>query len=228
MNDLLKEGLYQIINKSPLALNLLKERLDDVIRLLNVYICEIEMFNPRYGLVKYETRDELITKHILDSLAGIDSILKILNATHTNAEIPFQFADVGSGAGLPGIPLAIAMNTYNWTLIERAGKRADFLQNSSLMLGLKNVEVLQTDFTKVQKKFDLITFRAVSALDGLFVKNIFKLLKQGGCIAAYKGRIERIEDEIANLDYEKSLNVNIERIDVPFLDESRHIVMISA
>ncbi len=90
---------------------------DEQLALLNEYIDEVMLFNPKYGLVN-ATGDTFIIKHILDSLAGVNEIRR---------RDPKTVADVGSGGGFPGIPLAIFFPDITFHLIERSGKRCNFL-----------------------------------------------------------------------------------------------------
>ena len=109
--------------------------------ILQKYIEEIELFNQAYGLVKVKDRDELIVKHILDSLAPLELITQLLKKSTCISLEPWQIADVGSGAGFPGIPLAAHLPSAEFTLIERMGRRAGFLRNCIAVLGLSNVQV---------------------------------------------------------------------------------------
>ncbi|GMO25089.1 MAG: 16S rRNA (guanine(527)-N(7))-methyltransferase RsmG [Termitinemataceae bacterium] len=242
---ILEDGLKVIMDSDKSLCTLLDSRFADILQLLNCYIDEIELFNGAYSLVNYTKKDELIVKHILDSLAALPALLRITGNAQNEKQL--CFADIGSGAGLPGIPLSIALNKVSFTLIERSGRRANFLADVSASLGLNNVEVIQNDVQKTKAAqiknapFDLVTFRALRQLDGSFVKTIFGLLKDGGCIAAYKGRAEKIEEELRMLKCDRSLkccqgaNTSGERlaysssvipIPVPFLDESRHLVVL--
>ena len=95
---------------------------------LNAYIAELELWNPTYKLVGAEG-EELITRHIIDSLSSVPVMEELLHSLGPDAEI----ADLGSGAGLPGIPLAIALKDYRFTLVERMGRRVGFLRNALAM-----------------------------------------------------------------------------------------------
>ena len=158
--------------------------------LLEKYIAEIELWNPRYGLVA--AGEDIVGRHVIDSLSGLNPIRR-LN--------PSTLADVGSGAGFPGIPLAIWMEDTEFTLIERSGKRAGFLRNVLISLGLKNVEVLEMAVEDISRKssqrmFDVITFRAWSAVDDDLLDSLSPILASGGVIAAYKGRLDVLEAEL--------------------------------
>ncbi|MDR2134356.1 MAG: class I SAM-dependent methyltransferase, partial [Treponema sp.] len=135
----LEAGLRRIAETDSDAAGLIDCRRQTILELLERYIAEIELFNSAYGLVKVQDRRELIVRHILDSLAPLGIIARLLappagdaaaaGEAPAAAAVP-RAADVGSGAGLPGIPLAIAMPRVNFTLIERMKRRAGFLRNT--------------------------------------------------------------------------------------------------
>jgi len=225
-NDSEAESL--LINRGTNCLTPCKEK----ISLLDRYIKEIELFNPAYGLVGVTDTNELIIKHILDSLAPAGIILRLLrgktSAASSNEELhQYNIADAGSGAGLPGIPLAIAMNNYKFTLIERMGRRAGFLLNTKAVLALSNVTIEESELEKVKKEqFDLITFRAFKPLEPKLLKTLFKVCVPGGIIAAYKGRREKIDEEMIQLEKNKDWHWELIPYNVPFLDEERHLLII--
>ena len=213
----LEKGIEVLRKADPDIAILLKKRETE---LLSLYIEEIELFNPIYSLVGAKEREELVIKHILDSLAPLGIISRLLPK---NSEI----ADIGSGAGLPGIPLAISLSDHSFTLIEKMSKRVKFLKNTQAVLGLSNVKVEEKDFSKIScQKFDLITFRAFAALDTNILKTLFQHLKPTGIIVAYKGRKEKIEDELKNINPLNEITQNIFKISVPFLEDERHIVVL--
>ena len=236
---LLEEGLIK--------LGLGDDNLSLFTQYLTQYIEEIELFNTAYGLVKVKDREELIIKHILDSLAPIkilgslpDRVKNRSNKSkHTDEQALVNIADLGSGAGLPGIPLAIFMRNSEITLIERMGRRAGFLRNVLAVLALPNVKVLEADLDELAIKpalqFDLIVFRAFRPLEAPIFKGLLKLLAPDGFIAAYKGRRESIEEEMRYL--QNQLNVNLSQkilpweifpLEVPFLEDERHLLVIDS
>jgi 16S rRNA (guanine527-N7)-methyltransferase len=193
---------------------------DRVLSLLNKYIEEIERFNPSLGLVGVTERRELVIRHILDSLAPLGILRRLVRLTS------LQVADVGSGAGLPGIPLAIAMPDCSFTLIERKTRRAEFLRNTLPALGLPNAKVEEREMEKAPRfRFGIIVFRAFHPLEPAILKRLFRLLIPGGALAAYKGRQEKIAMEMGDVS---DLTGSWELIPcpVPFLDEERHLVII--
>lgn len=217
--NLLKEGL--------LKLGLCGE--ERIFSLLTRYIEEIELFNSAYGLVKVSGRRELIVKHILDSLAPMDIIRDLLDGLSAGKNQP-KIADVGSGAGLPGIPLAICMPGTGFTLIERMGRRAGFLRDALAVLGLSNVWIEESEMEKFALNpagsgcFDLVVFRAFKPLENTLVKDLVKLLVPGGIIAAYKGRRESMDKEITRLA--EFMSREIIPLEVPFLEEERHLLLL--
>ena len=203
---------------------------DNVQKLLTLFIEEIELFNPAYGLVKVQDRRELIVKHIFDSLAP----LSIMQDFIGNKNGVCKIADVGSGAGLPGIPLAVCMPNAEFTLIERMERRAGFLRDAIAIMGLSNVRVAETEMEKFpvseEDRFDLAVFRAFTRLDPGILKGLLRLLTPAGALAAYKGRSLTIEEEMAQLQSaltKDNLPWKIIPLDVPFLEEERHLVIIS-
>jgi 16S rRNA (guanine527-N7)-methyltransferase len=222
----LEEGLRRLAEEPDIAA-LINPRLNEINSLLIRYIDEIERFNPAYGLTAVKSRGELVSRHILDSLAPLGIIMKLLEEAGKPARLEaggtaLQIADLGSGAGLPGIPLAIALPEARFTLIERMGRRAGFLRNSIAVLALENVEVEEIEMERAKPgRFDLICFRAFRPLEPPLIKSMFRLLAPGGILTAYKGRRPAVEAEMAAawtgpwdcLPYP-----------VPGLDEERHLL----
>jgi 16S rRNA (guanine527-N7)-methyltransferase len=190
---------------------------------LEKYIAEIELFNNAYGLVSVKDTTELIVKHILDSLSPLvilrENLPKLAN---------LKIADAGSGAGLPGIPLAISLENVpgaKITLIERSGKRCGFLRNTCLVLKLSNVEIEESEIEQVPPPFDAVVFRALRPLTPQMLKSLFALLPPHGILAAWKGKLENIENEMQSV--EKLIGGwDAHKVEVPFLEEERHLVVI--
>ena len=226
--DILSNGLLELCQSDQVIASLVTPRLDVIITLLEKYISLIERYNPTLSLVGTNDRRELMVRHILDSLAPLGIIARQNNGLH--------IADIGSGAGFPGIPLAITLPDVHFTLIERKNRRADFLRNTQAALAaegsnsLCNVTVEEAEMEKVTpRRFSLVTFRALCPLEPKIYKKISRLCADGGILAAYKGRRQKTEDEITAL--EKKLPVLTGRWEllpcpVPMLDEERHLLLI--
>jgi 16S rRNA (guanine527-N7)-methyltransferase len=235
IKSLLSEGIEVLCKNDSEIEHLIAhdKRKDEIILFLDRYIKEIELFNPAYGLVGTSDIKELVIKHIFDSLAPLGIISRILSspcaAIH---KITFQIADAGSGAGLPGIPLAIALpylpdgRLCNFTLIERMGRRAGFLMNTKAVLALNNIAIEENEIEKTAPcQFDLITFRAFKPLDPKLLKTLFNTCKPNGVIAAYKGRHEKIKEEMEQFQ-KTEYEWEVIPCQTPFLDEERHLLVI--
>jgi 16S rRNA (guanine527-N7)-methyltransferase len=211
---------------------------DRISSLLGRYIEEIELFNPAYGLVKVRDRRELLAKHIFDSLAPLNIMRGCLESGAGLQENPavLRVADVGSGAGLPGIPLAICMSDVEFTLIERMGRRAGFLRDAIAVLSLSNVKVEEAEMEKLsafpENRFNLIVFRAFKPLTPDILGGLFRLLAPDGILAAYKGRRQSLDEEMDQLlAHKKDPSPSVEDreiypLEVPFLKEERHLLLI--
>jgi 16S rRNA (guanine527-N7)-methyltransferase len=219
--EILETGLCLLMEGDKDLRAVLEKSFKSLVLLLHAYMDEIERFNKAYGLVKFQRREELIVRHILDSLAPLGIICRLLK------EAPAQtLADLGSGAGLPGIPLAIALPSLKVTLIERMGRRAGFLRNAIAVLGLKNAELEEREMEKAPPcRFGLISSRALAPLDSKAIKHMFRLLLPGGIITAYKGKKEKIEEE-KTAAQSRNLHWEILPCPVPFLEEERHLVVV--
>jgi 16S rRNA (guanine527-N7)-methyltransferase len=188
---------------------------DEAVDLLEHYLAELDRWNTRFGFVK-ATADELVAKHALDSIAGAATVARMCAEDGV--------LDVGSGAGFPGIPLAIALPDVRFTLLERSGKKCAFLENCRALLGLGNVGVLQADLSAASGGFDVVTFRAVAPLDR-FLADLARSKVAWRSVAAYKGRRDRIDEELAALD-PAMRDAEVVRLEVPFMDEERHLVVL--
>jgi 16S rRNA (guanine527-N7)-methyltransferase len=158
-------------------------------RLLARYLGMLFAANERFNLTRIE-RASAWSRHVVDSL----TLLAPLDAMEGVA----RGIDIGSGGGLPAIPLAIARPDIAWTLVESTGKKARFLEAVARRLGLANVRVVQERAEKaartaMRESFDVATSRAVGALGDLALWTV-PFLKIGGLMLAIKG--ERAGEEI--------------------------------
>jgi 16S rRNA (guanine527-N7)-methyltransferase len=191
----------------------------DTVPLFEKYANELNLFNSAYDLVGADSVEDILKKHILDSLAAV-TILKQIFEKIENPSL-LRLADVGSGGGLPGIPLAIAFPEISVTLIERMSKRCAFLENSVIALGLKNVKVLNIDVEKAsQKSFEVVVFRAFRPLDEKMIKTLKKLITENGYIAAYKAKEDKIIAEMSAIS-EFIPSWSIKPLNVSFLGSGK-------
>lgn len=177
---------------------------------LLAYLDLMAKWNRVYNLTAIADPSRMVRHHLLDSLAVLP---------HIDAE---TLLDVGSGAGLPGIPLALARPGLRVTLLEASQKKAAFLQQAAIALRLGNVEVVQAraEDYRPQTPFPRIISRAFSELAD-FVRLTTHLLAAGGRWLAMKGvyplaEIERLEGARV---------LEVVRLIVPNLDAERHLVI---
>lgn len=200
--DQLKRGL--------IALGLMLDR-DAQQRLLD-YIALIEKWNRVYNLTAIREPEKMVSHHLLDSLAV---------APHLHAK---RLLDVGSGAGLPGIPLALANPDMHVTLVDSNHKKAAFLNQAVMELKLKNAEVCseRVESWQTQDRFDVIISRAFADM-GEFVRVTRHLLAPRGMFAAMKGL--HPYEEIDKLPPDCKVQ-QVLPLAIPGLEGARHLVLI--
>jgi 16S rRNA (guanine527-N7)-methyltransferase len=184
------------------------------------FLDELERWNPRFGLVKFTNRRELVVKHVLDSLAGWAAIRDALPPSGG------AVLDVGSGAGFPGIPLSAAMPAVGFTLMERMARRVSFLKTCAALLGLPLLAVVQTDLSDAEGDYDVVTFRAVAPLSR-FMQEIERSRVRGRTIVAYKGREDRAREEMDDVRRSRGTRWGFTLVALrpPFLEEERCLVV---
>ena len=197
------------------------------------YLHLIVKWNKHFNLSGITAIQEMVPLHLLDSLAI---------SPYLEGE---RILDIGSGAGLPGIPLAIANPDKNFVLLDSNGKKTRFLFQVKVALELSNVEVVDARVdeylsTPDTGEFSLITCRAFSSLSSI-VKMIEKPLASGTKLLAMKGVYPH--DEIAELQQEKTINStsnkasstdlnnyykveSVIELTVPGVESQRHLVLI--
>lgn len=193
---------------------------DDQIEQLLKYVSEIELFNKAYKLVGAEG-EEIITKHIMDSLVAVKEIEKHIDENSL-------ICDVGSGAGLPGIPLAIYFENNSFTLIERMGRRVNFLNNALVSLKLHDrVTVKDKDVREVATKFDFVTFRAFHPLFDI-IDLIDKITTKDSIVCAYKAKRDSVDAELEIVEEQCKSKWNSEYVDleIPFIDAPRMLCLL--
>ena len=193
-----------------LQLKLSKEQLHK----LEAYINLLVKWNRAYNLTAIREPEKMVIYHLLDSLVLKDGF----NQQAQN------ILDVGSGAGVPGIPLSIVFPDKDFTLLDSNGKKTRFMTQAKLELGLNNCNVVKQRVENliIDCPFDVIISRAFSTLAD-FVKNTEHLLGELGEFYAMKGKYP--EEEIASLPSSACL-VRIQPLKVPFLSEQRHLVVL--
>ena len=217
MSDILKEGLSE--------LGFAGDSIPLFAQKLGAYIKELQLFNSAYNLVNTSGFEELAIRHIFDSLAAHDIINSL--AADIRSEDGICVGDIGSGGGLPGIPLAVVFPQFRFTLVERMDRRCAFLENCAAMLGLQNLTVQKSEAEKIpHESFDIAVFRALKSLDARFAKTLLSLIKKGGYLAAYKAKKTNIENEM-NAIRSVIADYTALEVRVPFMkDAERNIVVV--
>jgi len=203
-----------------------------IVERLSRYIDELERWNPHYGLVHAEG-EELVIKHVLDSLAPWHVLAEVLSDIENSAVQgeKVRIVDIGTGAGFPGIPLSMIFPEYSFILMERLEKRVRFLESVAALLGLDNVEVRQSTVENEHEPMQCVVFRALKPFsEKKLFRSIWKKIIPGGALCAYKGRVMHARLELAELSDDPVLsslasNARIMPVWVPFLDEERCVVV---
>jgi len=183
---------------------------DQQINLLLNYLVLLNKWNASFNLSGVEEINSMVSRHLLDSLS--------INA-HLKGSV---FIDIGSGAGLPGIPLAILNPKNHFILVDSNGKKTRFLFQVKTELGLANIDVenCRIEHYQSNQQIDMVMCRAFSAI-GDVVSKSQHLLKKEGKILAMKGRYP--EDEIAALPDGFEISKTI-KLEIPGNESERHLV----
>ena len=192
---------------------------DEVLDAIDTFISEIMLFNPVYKLVGDKDPDEILIRHVLDSAAAYPVFKRCTEPRDT-------IADLGSGAGFPGIVLSLLFPDRSFVLVERMQRRVGFLRGVIARTGICNAEVSDKDIKEEKRKFDAVTARAFHPLFDV-ADTVLTLLKPDGTGIFYKGQRVNAASELDVLRGEGySFDAMLEDIRVPYLDERRTICVL--
>lgn len=185
---------------------------DDVAARLLHLLDELNEWNQRMNLTAIRARDQQITKHLLDSLSV---------QPHLRGQ---RILDVGTGAGFPGLPLALVNPERQFTLLDSVAKKLRFVEHAAGVLGLGNVTTVHSraESFHPKERFDIVISRAVGQIEA-FVQWTAHLVVGGGRILAMKGRYPT--DELQHIPNGWKV-AHVHRLTIPGLDDERHLVEI--
>lgn len=180
---------------------------------LGRYLDLITKWNKVHNLTAIEDPKRMVTEHALDSLS-VSCLIR-----------PDRILDVGSGAGLPGIPLAIVRPQWHFTLLDSSQKRCAFLRQAAIELSLPNVDIAcsRVEQFRPATPFDSVVSRAY-AETGLFARSVLGLLVDDGVMIAMKGVYP--EDELTRLPAGVRVR-EVVKLEVPGLRAQRHAVIMT-
>ena len=174
------------------------------------YLALLAKWNRAYNLTAVRNPAEAVSRQLLDSLV----VLPLLTGS--------RILDLGSGAGLPGIPLAIARPDIRVTLLDANRKKCRFMEQAKLELAIPNIEVVcvRVEHYRPEAGFELILSRAFASLPDM-VAQASRLLVPDGAMLALKGKLPRAE--ISQLE-QRGMGLQIHRLRVPGTDGERHAI----
>jgi len=178
---------------------------------LIAFVRLLEKWNRQYNLTAVRDPEQMIPRHLLDSL----SVLPYLNGT--------RVLDIGTGAGLPGIPLALARPEIQFTLLDSNAKKLSFVRQALHELDIENVTVIQERVEKFhpEVKFDTLMARALASLSEIQALSAH-LFAPGARLLAMKGVFPQAELAAMAGNY----RIDIKTLAVPGLDAERHLVIL--
>lgn len=179
------------------------------------YLAELDKWNRAYNLSAVRDARAMVSRHILDSLSVLPHLRKLKPATAI---------DVGTGAGLPGIPLAIAFPECRFTLLDSAGKKTRFLFHVATTLGLDNVQVenRRVEAYQPDTRYPVVLSRAFASL-GDMTSSCAHLLARTGVFLAMKGQYP--SEELAEIEAHYNI-VSVHPLTVPDTEGERHLVVL--
>lgn len=182
---------------------------DKQINLWIQYLHLLEKWNKVYNMTAIKNFDDMLVKHLFDSL----SVAKHIKGITT--------VDVGTGGGLPGVVLAILYPEHKFTLVDSVGKKIMFLKNVKKSLKLENIEPVNIRIEDLEGNFDNIISRAFSAIDNFYELCKHFLTDENQMLAMKGPDLEEQNLEKLPLEIEKH------KIKVPFLDAERNLIVMT-
>jgi 16S rRNA (guanine527-N7)-methyltransferase len=209
-------GAALTLGVAELGLTLSQQQVAD----LNTFLQELERWNRVHNLTSVEGEQASIDLHLIDSIAILPIMREFLSSTQV------QIADLGSGGGLPAIPIAIAQPDWSISLIEAVRKKTAFLQNVKGKLGLTNASIYSDRVEQVAAqepgKYDAVISRAFTSLDR-FLDLAEPFLKPGGLVFAMKAK--RADEELSTVSTMRWRLLADRVVDIPNSTAERRLLV---
>ena len=201
---MLEEDLHRYLNQAELSVAPKQEK--QLLGFLNL----LHKWNKAYNLTSVRSIDQMLIRHIMDSVV-ISPYL-----------VGKRFVDVGTGPGLPGIPLAILNPDKHFVLVDSLGKRIRFQTQVKTELGLKNIESIESRVENYQPeaKFDMVLSRAFAQLSDM-LEWCQHLPNETGHFLALKGKLDPVELESISSQFQIN---STHQLVIPELNEQRHLI----
>lgn len=185
---------------------------------LLAYLALLQKWNRVYNLTAVRDPMQMLRQHLLDSLAVILPLRRVLRARGHASDA--RLLDIGSGGGLPGVVIAICCPDVQVTCVDAVAKKVAFIRQTAVSLGLDNLEAVHDRVEQMTGHFDVLCSRAFASLPN-FVDWTAHLLAPGACWMAMKG--QHPADEIADLPAMARV-FHVEQLQVPGLDAQRCVI----
>ena len=194
------------------------------IDLLMNFMDLLQKWNKVYNLTSVRDPQEMLTHHLLDSLAAVPALLHHVNTLPVEEGKRLPLLDVGSGGGLPGVVFAICCPQIDVNCVDTVGKKAAFIQQAAASLRLPNLRGIHDRVENLKTLYPVISCRAFASLVD-FTTWSRKALAEGGIWFAMKGK--HPDDEIAALPADVQV-FHVEQLEVPGLDAERCVIWLRA
>ena len=214
-NDALRKQLQA--GADALALGLTEAQITQLLEFLSL----LQKWNKVYNLTAVRDPQEMLTHHLLDSLAAVGPLRRHVAAQAGEGGGAVRLLDVGSGGGLPGVVFAICCPDVDVSCVDTVGKKAAFIQQAAVALKLRNLHGVHARVETLTTPFDIISCRAFASLPDFVTWSRSALAMPHGVWLAMKGK--HPADEIAALPAEVQV-FHVEQLTVPGLDAERCIV----
>ena len=184
------------------------------------FLALLQKWNKVYNLTAVRNPQEMLTHHLLDSLAAVGPLQRHLRSLPAAASTPQSLLDVGSGGGLPGVVFAICCPQLQVSCVDTVAKKAAFIQQAAASLGLRNLRGIHARVESLQQSYDVVSCRAFASLLDFTTWSRAALAPQGIWLAM-KG--QHPQEEMAALPPQVQV-LNVEALAVPGLPAQRCIV----